>query len=99
MGDEGMSHLRRLCNLRRLGLAGTDVTSASGPLLAGLVNLEALDLQRCSIDDAGMHLQKSQQGLRLLLRPGLICKDIVDFCSTFCRTHLQLNLRLVLQGW
>ena len=53
VGDEGLRSLRALHNLRRLGLAGTDVTSESGELLASFTKLESLDLQWCSIDDAG----------------------------------------------
>lgn len=53
VGDEGMKSLHALHNLQRLGLAGTDITSESGQLLASFTKLEVLDLQWCCIDDAG----------------------------------------------
>ena len=55
VGDEGLKSLHALHNLRCLGLAGTDVTSESGGLLASFTRLVILDLQWCSIDDAGKH--------------------------------------------
>lgn len=76
VGDEGMHSLHALHNLRRLGLAGTNVTSESGELLAGFTSLEILDLQWCSIDDAG----KLDSGLitkaSALQRYLLSCTDV-----------------------
>jgi hypothetical protein len=42
VGDEGLSHLRGLGNLRRLGLMDTRVTDAGLPHLSSLKSLEEI---------------------------------------------------------
>jgi hypothetical protein len=70
VGDEGVVALKELGSLRRLALRGTQVTSATLAGLAGLGDLEALDVAFARVTDEGMPSLLRLRKLRALALGG-----------------------------
>jgi hypothetical protein len=92
--DRGLKHLLCLGRLKRLGLAGTNITDAGIVYLQHLNTLEELDLSRTQITDSGLvHLR----GLTNLKKLGLQMTRISDAGLVHLRGLKNLR-RLGLRG-